>query len=89
MDGAFRQGKGLLQRWPDVHTDPASTEYPRKDRAHLILLNVFILARVPINGLMAKNSEATTINAEMWFHQVGCIHIPQSQGKSHETEPMI
>ena len=29
----------------------------------------------------------TTTNAEVWFHRVGCIQIPQSQGKSHETEP--
>lgn len=58
----------------------------RKDPLCLSLLNVFILAKVPIHELRAKNYEATTVNCLMWFHQVGYIRTPQSQGKSQETK---
>lgn len=42
----------------------------RKERHPLPPLNVFIWAIVPVNRLMAKDREATTINAEVPFHQV-------------------
>lgn len=90
MGRAFRDEKGSLKRESDVQV-PASAVLPkdtslRKDTVCLSLLNVFILVKVPIQGLTA-NSEAGTINYSPWFQQVGCTHIiSQSQEKSQERD---
>lgn len=91
MDWAFRDEKGSLKRQSDVQV-PASSVLPkdtslRKDTVCLSLLNVFILVKVPIHGLTAKNSEVGTINSSLWFQPVGCKHIlSQSQEKSQERD---
>ena len=79
--------ESLLRREPHVQAAPAPTELPKEGETSLALLNVFILAMAPVHRLMARNRETATINAEVWFYQVGCIHTPQSQRESHEAEP--
>lgn len=91
MDRAFRDEKDSLKRQSDVQV-PASSVLPkdtslRKDTVCLSLLNVFILVKVPIHGLTAKNSEAGTANSSLWFQPMGCTHIlTQSQEKSQERD---